>query len=255
MSFNVIIPVRLASKRLPGKALLDIHGKPMLQHVYERALQSGAERVVIATDDEQIEKVALGFHAEVCMTHSDHATGTERIAEAVVAMGWDDEDIVVNVQGDEPMISPSLIAQVAKDLETHDNVKVTTACAKIDCLKDIFNPNLVKVVFNHRGYAMYFSRAPIPWIQGEFQYALSEEDGKIEGHHYGHIGLYAYRAGFLETFLEWEGCPEERLEQLEQLRILWYGAKMHVAVTQEKRSIGVDTQADLDLVRELMKKK
>jgi 3-deoxy-manno-octulosonate cytidylyltransferase (CMP-KDO synthetase) len=253
MSFNVIIPVRFDSTRLPGKALVDIHGKPMIQHVYERALQSGAEHVVIATDDERIEEAALGFHAEVCMTHSDHETGTERLAEAVVALGWEDDDIVVNVQGDEPMISPKLIAQVAHDLEKHDNVKVTTACAELAYMRDVFNPDLVKVVFNRRGYAMYFSRAPIGWEQGVFDYGQLDSDAQLTTKHYGHIGVYAYRAGFLQTFLEWEGCPEESQEKLEQLRILWYGGKIHVAITEEKRSIGVDTPEDLEQVRALMK--
>ncbi|MDF1759027.1 MAG: 3-deoxy-manno-octulosonate cytidylyltransferase [Coxiellaceae bacterium] len=253
MTFSVIIPVRYESGRFPGKALEDIHGQPMIQHVYTRAIESGADTVVIATDDERIKKVAEGFNAQVCMTSVDHETGTQRLAEAVVALDWDDDDIVVHLQGDEPMICPKLIAQVAHDLEEHDNVKVTTLCRPIDNMLEIFDPNTVKVVINHRGYAQYFSRAPIPWVQGEFDYN-NIEDKKVSGHHFAHIGLYAYRVGFLQKYLEMEGCPEEPLEQLEQLRVLWFGGKVHVAVTDETVSVGVDTPADLERVRQLMKK-
>lgn len=252
--FSVIIPVRFASSRFPGKPLQDIHGKPMIQHVYERAIESGADNVVIATDDHRIQECAQGFNAQVCMTSADHETGTQRLAEAVVALGWDDDDIVVHLQGDEPMICPKLIAQVAEDLQTHDNVKVTTLCRPIENLKEIFDPNTVKVVINHRGYAMYFSRAPIPWIQGEFDYDKVTDVKIKDGHHFAHIGIYAYRAGFLQKYLEMEGCPEEPMEQLEQLRVLWYGGKVHVAVSRESVSMGVDTPQDLEQVRELMKK-
>ncbi len=253
MDFKVIIPVRYESSRFPGKPLEDINGKPMIEHVYNRAVESGAETVVIATDDDRIREVCEGFKAQVCMTSEDHETGTQRLAETVVALEWEDDDIVVHLQGDEPMICPTLISQVAQDLEDHDNVKVTTLCRPIDNMLEIFDPNTVKVVINHRGYAEYFSRAPIPWIQGEFDYNKIE-DKKIDGHHLAHIGLYAYRVGFLQKYLEWEGCPEEPMEQLEQLRVLWFGGKVHVAIGKESASMGVDTPADLERVRQLMKK-
>jgi 3-deoxy-manno-octulosonate cytidylyltransferase (CMP-KDO synthetase) len=251
--FRVIIPVRYDSSRFPGKPLEDIHGKPMIQHVYELGLQSGAEDVVIATDDERIAKAAEKFGAKVCMTSVDHETGTQRLAEAVVALDWDDDDVVVHLQGDEPMICPKLIAQVAVDLQEHDNVNVATLCRPIDNILDIFDPNTVKVVINHRGYAEYFSRAPIPWVQGEFDYN-NITDRRIEnGHHLAHMGLYAYRVGFLQKYLEMEGCPEGPMEQLEQLRVLWHGGKVHVAIAKDAVSQGVDTPEDLQRVRQLMK--
>lgn len=251
MSFQVVIPVRYDSKRLPGKALLEIAKKPMLQHVYERALQSGAESVVIATDDEKIKKVAEDFGATVCMTSSEHQSGTERIAEAVVALGYDEDEIVVNVQCDQPIIPPVVIHQVAMNLMQHDNIKVATLCEPITQIEDVLNPNIVKVVLNHRNFALYFSRAPIPWERGQFPPKVGDT---LRGEHFRHIGLYAFRVGFLQEYLSWERCALEDMESLEQLRVLWNGGRIHVGLAKEGVPVGVDTQEDLDKVRSLIEK-
>jgi 3-deoxy-manno-octulosonate cytidylyltransferase (CMP-KDO synthetase) len=246
MGFRVIIPIRYAAKRLPGKALIEIAKKPMVQHVYERALQSGAESVVIATDDERIQQVAEGFGATVCITSPEHPSGTERLAEAVVALGYDDDEIVVNVQGDQPLLPPSVIHQVANNLMMHDNTKVATLCAPITHAEQIINPNIVKVVMNRRGFALYFSRAPIAWEQGKYPPKANQT---LSGEHFRHIGLYAYRVGFLQEYLSWESCVLEEMESLEQLRVLWNGGRIHVAIAKEPVPIGVDTEADLDKIR------
>lgn len=252
MEFRVVIPVRYDSTRLPGKALLDIAGKPMIQHVYERAVASKAESVVIATDDQRIRKVAEGFGATVCMTSPEHKSGSERLAEAVVALGYSDDDVVVNVQGDEPMIPPGIISQVANDLLDHDNIKVATLCEPIKSVEDIFNPHIVKVAMNRRGYALYFSRAPIPWVRDQFP--LKPDQSFEITEHFRHIGTYAYRVGFLQEYVSWETCPLEQMESLEQLRVLWNGGRIHVSIAKEKAPIGVDTEEDLEKVRKLLKK-
>jgi 3-deoxy-manno-octulosonate cytidylyltransferase (CMP-KDO synthetase) len=253
MEFKVVIPARYESSRLPGKVLMDIHGKSMLAHVYERAVESGADQIIVATDDDRIRDEAKRLNAEVCMTAHDHPTGTHRIAEAVAAYEWDDKDVIVNLQADEPMVDPRLIKQVAEDLVTHDNVQVATVCEPITDMKSMFDPAVVKVVLNHRGYAMYFSRAPIPYDRSSFADWPEHASAKVSTHCHKHLGLYAYRVGFLPKYLEWEGCPEESLEVLEQLRVLWYGAKIHVAITKKQSNIGVDTPEDLEKVRLLMK--
>lgn len=251
MDFNVIIPARLTSTRLPGKVLLDIAGKPMIQHAYERAKESGALNVVIATDDEKIAEIAEDFGAEVCMTASTHQSGTERLSEAVVKLGFDEDDIIVGLQADEPLMPPQLIMQLAQNLEEHDHVKVATLAAKLKNTADLLNPNVVKVVLNHRHYAMHFSRAPIPWDRDQFQDIrhIDIEKTKLADGYCRHIGIYAYRAGFLETYANWSACAIEKLESLEQLRILWNGFKIHVGMTDTPIPAGVDTQADLDRVR------
>jgi 3-deoxy-manno-octulosonate cytidylyltransferase (CMP-KDO synthetase) len=253
MDFRVIIPVRYNSLRLPGKALLDIGGKPMIQHVYDKALASGAESVVIATDDERIKQAAEKFGATVCMTSTEHQSGSERIAEAIVALGYQNDDIVVNVQGDEPLIPPTIIKQVAQDLIDHDNIKVATLCEPIKNSEDLFNPDIVKVTINRRGYALYFSRAPIPWIRDQFP--LQEKQNLSTSEHFRHIGIYAYRAGFLQEYVAWESCPLEEMERLEQLRVLWHGGRIHVSIAKEKSPLGVDTEADLEKIRKLISKK
>jgi 3-deoxy-manno-octulosonate cytidylyltransferase (CMP-KDO synthetase) len=252
MEFRVVIPVRYKSTRLPGKALLDIGGKPMIQHVYERAVASKAESVVIATDDERIKKAAEEFGAVVCMTSPEHQSGSERLAEAVVALGYADDDIVVNVQGDEPFIPPEIISQVAQNLIDHDNIKMSTLCEPIKDSSDLFNPHVVKVAMNRRGYALYFSRAPIPWNRDQFP--LKEEQALTDSEHFRHIGIYAYRIGFLQEYVGWETCPLEQIESLEQLRVLWNGGRIHVGIAKEKAPIGVDTQEDLEKVRQLVSK-
>lgn len=246
MEFRVIIPVRYNSTRLPGKALADIAGKPMVQHVYERALDSGAVDVIIATDDKRIAEVAEGFGAIVCMTSTDHQSGSERLAEAVVALGLEDHEIVVCLQGDEPLIAPGVIRQLADDLDEHDNVKVATVCEPITELEDLFNPNVTKVVMNRRNYALYFSRAPIPWGRDNFN---DKQSIVLEGNYFRHVGLYAYRVGFLQEYMEWDACAPEAMESLEQLRILWQGCRIHMVVTKKNLPLGVDTEEDLERVR------
>lgn len=247
MEFHVIIPVRYASTRLPGKALLDIGGKPMVQHVYERAVASGAGEVVIATDDKRIAKAVESFGAHVCMTSTDHKSGTERLAEAVVVLGFEDDQIVVCLQGDEPLIPPDAIRQVAEDLDEHDNVKVSTMCVPIKNADELFNPNCTKVVMNRRNYAMYFSHAPIPWERDIFD--GDKKNIKLNGNYFLHVGLYAYRVGFVQEYLGWGACPAEELEALEQLRILWQGSRIHMVVAKTNIPPGVDTQEDLARVR------
>lgn len=252
MAFRVIIPVRYNSIRLPGKALADIAGKPMIQHVYERAIKSGAEAVVIATDHKQISKVAENFGAIVCMTSSDHQSGTERIAEAVVALGLEDDEIVIYLQGDEPLITPEAIRKLAEDLEEHDNVKAASLCTPITDIDELINPNTTKVVLNRRNYALYFSHAPIPWNRSTFN-INNKESIKLNGSHFRHVGIYAYRVGFLEEYLSWDSCSAEKIEALEQLRILWHGGRIHMVVTKEKCLPGIDTEEDLQRVRKYFK--
>ncbi len=251
MEFNVIIPARYASTRLPGKVLLDIGGKSMLQRTYENAVNSGATNVVIATDDERIVEAAKGFDAHTLMTREDHETGAQRCAEAVVALDYDANDIVVNLQADEPLLKPDLIRKVAIDLAEHDNVRVTTLCDEITDAKELFDRDITKVVINRRNYAMYFSRGVIPWELNAFRDEKNIK--KLEGPHYRHIGLYAFRVGFLEDFMEWKTSPYEKLESLEQLRILWNGGRIHVTVINEKLPPGVDTPEDLEKIRKMVK--
>lgn len=248
--FRVIIPARYASTRLPEKVLLDIGGKPMVQHVYERACESGANSVVVATDDRRIADVCEKFGAPVCMTSEEHESGTSRLAEAVEALECEDDEIIVNVQADEPLIPPALINQVAEDLELHDNVKVATLCEPITDPEALFNPNVVKVVMNRRSYAMYFSRATIPWDRDGFQDREHLDPERLM--HFRHLGIYAYRVSFLRDYMSWADCPLESFERLEQLRILWNGGRIHVAVSKYKMPPGVDTEADLIRVREAL---
>ncbi|MCB1828546.1 MAG: 3-deoxy-manno-octulosonate cytidylyltransferase [Coxiellaceae bacterium] len=252
MEFRVIIPARYESERLPGKPLLDIAGKPMIQHVYERAVDSGADSVVIATDDSRIAEAAKGFGAPIIMTDSEHKTGTDRIAEACNALEYDDDDIVVGVQCDEPLIPPETIKQLAEDLYEHDNVKVASICEHLESVDELFNPNVVKVILNHRNYALYFSRAPIPWERGTFD---KKDTANVQlDAHFRHVGLYAYRVRFLSDYTEWSDAPIENLERLEQLRILWHGARIHMLVSKKRLPVGVDTEEDLARVREQLTK-
>lgn len=251
MGFRVIIPVRFHSTRLPGKPLVDIHGKPMVQLTYEQCIQSGADDVVIATDDDRVKEIAQGFGAHVVMTSASHTSGTERLAEAVNVLGYDDDDIVVNVQGDEPLIPPEVIHQVANNLSQHENVPVATLCEKISTPAILFDPGNVKVVMNKRGFALYFSRAPIAWEQGNFPL---KANGEFKGEHYRHIGIYAYRVGFLQKYFSWDPCPLEEMESLEQLRVLYQGSRIHVAIAKVNIPLGVDTEEDLELVRSRTKK-
>ncbi len=209
MSFTVVIPARYQSTRLPGKPLADIGGKPMVQLVYEQAIQAGADQVIIATDDERVEKAVKAFGGEVCMTSPDHESGTERLAEVVKLKNIPDDHIIVNVQGDEPLIPPSIISQVANNLAA-SQAPMATLAVEIEDEAEVFNPNAVKVLTDKDGYAMYFSRATIPWDRDNFA-----NGGKtIAQPLMRHIGIYAYRAGFINTYINWEPTALEKIECL-----------------------------------------
>ncbi|MCA6965891.1 3-deoxy-manno-octulosonate cytidylyltransferase [Pectobacterium carotovorum] len=247
MTFTVIIPARFASSRLPGKPLADINGKPMVVHVMERALESGAQRVIVATDHPDVEAAVQQAGGEVCLTRADHNSGTERLAEVIERYGFTDDDIIVNVQGDEPLIPSVIIRQVAENLAA-SKAGMATLAVPIETSEEAFNPNAVKVVTDAEGYALYFSRATIPWDREHF--AQSKET--IGDHFLRHIGIYAYRAGFVRRYVSWAPSQLEQIELLEQLRVLWYGEKIHVAVAKAVPSVGVDTPEDLARVRHVM---
>ena len=247
MSFIAIIPARYGSSRLPGKPLADINGKPMVVHVMERALESGAKRVIVATDHPEVVKAVEAAGGEVCMTRADHQSGTERLAEVIELCQFADDEIIVNVQGDEPLIPPVIIRQVAENL-ANSEAGMSTLAVPIETAEEAFNPNAVKVVRNAKGYAMYFSRAAIPWERDRF--AVSKET--IGDVFLRHIGIYAYRAGFIRQYVKWEPSELEHIELLEQLRVLWYGEKIHVDVAKAIPSVGVDTPEDLERVRAIL---
>jgi len=251
MSFKVVIPARYASTRLPGKPLLEIAGKPMIQHVYERAIESGADQVIIATDDDRIADAARSFSAEICTTSEHHSSGTERIAEVVRKYAWSGETIVVNLQGDEPRMPAELLAQVAKDMDTHPDASVTTWAAQISIREQLFDPHIVKVVTDAAGYALYFSRAPVPWHRDEFVRGKSglPQDTPFQRH----IGLYAYRSAFLQEYVDWPHSPLECAESLEQLRVLWHGRRIHVSEALREPGHGVDTRDDVCLIEQQFK--
>ncbi len=250
MNFHIIIPARYASSRLPGKPLSDIAGKPMVQHVYERACESGAESVTIATDDARIQSAAEAFDARVCMTSDRHQSGTDRLQEVVAQLKLPDEAIVVNVQGDEPLIPAAVINQVAANLAADEKASVATLCEPIESVEDFCNPNIVKVVTDTNGRALYFSRAPIPYPRDAFAGEGSALPEGLSARR--HIGIYAYRVGLLHRFVSWAQAPLERFESLEQLRVMWQGEVIHVAEACEAVPGGVDTEADLERVRLLL---
>jgi 3-deoxy-manno-octulosonate cytidylyltransferase (CMP-KDO synthetase) len=247
--FTALIPARYASTRLPGKPLADIAGKPMVVRVAERALAAGADRVVVATDDARIKAAVEAHGVAACLTAADHATGTDRLAEAARQLDLADDAIVVNVQGDEPLLSPGLIRAVADLLAAHPDAAIATACHPITDPAEAFNPNVVKVVLDATGHALYFSRATIPWARDAF---AGSRDILPQGLPlYRHYGLYAYRVRFLRAFPALAPAPIERFEALEQLRALWHGFRIVVEVTTGTPAPGVDTPADLDRVRAL----
>ncbi|MFP1943775.1 3-deoxy-manno-octulosonate cytidylyltransferase [Lonsdalea quercina] len=244
MTFTVIIPARFASSRLPGKPLADINGKPMVIHVMERAQESGAERVIVATDHPDVEQVVRQAGGEVCLTRPEHNSGTERLAEVIERYRLPDDEIIVNIQGDEPMIPPVIVRQVAENL-AGSRAGMATLAVPIVGSEDVFNPNAVKVVRDAEGYALYFSRAPIPWDRERF----AQSKDNVGDHFLRHIGIYAYRAGFVRRYVSWAPSQLEKIELLEQLRVLWYGEKIHVDVAKAIPSVGVDTPEDLERVR------
>ena len=246
-AFDVIIPARYASSRLPGKPLAEIAGKPMVQRVYERARKSAAQSVIIATDDMRVAEVVRGFGGEVCMTSPDHASGTDRLQEVAANLGVAEDRILVNVQGDEPLIPPAVINQVAKNLAENTDAGVATLAEPIVTVEDFLNPNIVKLVAEASGLARYFSRAPIPWPRDAFARDQSSLPPGLNPRR--HIGIYAYRAGLLNHFVGWPMAPIEESEALEQLRFLYNGHAIHVADACEDVPGGVDTAQDLERMR------
>lgn len=247
-AFKVVIPARFASTRLPGKPLLDIGGKPMVIRVAEQAAQSGTQQIIIATDHQPIIDAAQKHGFQACMTRPDHSSGTDRIAEVSAQQGWADDTIVVNVQGDEPLIPPSLISAVAQHLHDHPDCAIATACHPIHEETFMRNPNIVKVVLDKHGNALYFSRAPIPWPRDAYaqNQPLPQNVTVLR-----HIGIYAYRAGFLRAYGQLAPSIIEQVESLEQLRALYHGYKIGVTKTNQAPPSGVDTEQDLQVVRRL----
>jgi 3-deoxy-manno-octulosonate cytidylyltransferase (CMP-KDO synthetase) len=241
LKFQVIIPARYASTRFAGKPLADLQGKPMVVHVCERAKKSGAAAVHVATDDERIAAAVRSYGHSVVMTRADHPSGTDRLAEAAQKLRLKDSDIVVNVQGDEPLISPKLISQVARILAKNRAASVSTACHAIHDEASLASPNVVKVVLDREGYALYFSRSRIPFPR--------EGAAKC----YRHAGIYGYRVAFLKKYARLKPSPLEKSEALEQLRALWHGYRIAVAVSETEIPPGVDTPQDLEAVRRMVK--
>ncbi|MCK4709523.1 MAG: 3-deoxy-manno-octulosonate cytidylyltransferase [Gammaproteobacteria bacterium] len=244
--FKIVIPSRYASSRFPAKPLVDLCGKPLVQHVYDCACKTGADTVVIATDDKRIADVAEKFGANVCMTSANHASGTDRIVEVAEKMGWKDEDVVVNLQGDEPLTPEKIIVQVANNLYANPDAVCATLSAALSSRDEITNPNVVKVVADKNGFAMYFSRADIPYDRDQ---TIPVDD---LSEYQRHIGIYAYRVGFLKEYTQMPVCTLEKHEALEQLRILWNGKKIHVAEAIELPGHGVDTPEDLEQVKAIL---
>jgi 3-deoxy-manno-octulosonate cytidylyltransferase (CMP-KDO synthetase) len=240
VTFHVVIPARYASTRFPGKPLAELAGKPMVVRVCERARASGASAVLVATDDARVAEAVRAHGHRALMTRAEHASGTDRIAEAVEQLQLAESEIVVNVQGDEPLIAPALIAQVARSLQERSAASVTTACHAIREPAELANPNVVKVVLDAEGYALYFSRARIPYPR------------EPHGSWYRHAGIYGYRVGFLRKFSALAAAPLEKAEALEQLRVLWHGYRIGVVVSETEIPPGVDTPADLEAVRRLL---
>ena len=248
MSFTVLVPARLASTRLPNKPLADIAGLPMVVRVAQRAMQSGTTRIVVAGDDASIVAACQAHGVEAILTRQDHPSGTDRLAEACEQLGLDGDEIVVNVQGDEPLIDPALIDAVAAALAAHPDAAMSTAAHEIDSLADFLNPNVVKAVLDARGHALYFSRAPIPWWRdgsaGGARPSALPSPAPLR-----HIGIYGYRAGFVRQFPSLPPAPVEATEALEQLRALWHGYRIMVHVSDVAPGPGIDTPEDLSRVR------
>jgi len=252
MAFSIVIPARYASTRLPGKPLLPINGKPMLQHVYERACASDAHQVIIATDDQRIQQAAEQFGATVCLTAGTHRSGTERIAEVIDKHNVAEDEVIVNLQGDEPLMPAICLNQVADALAGAADASISTLCAPIDTAHELFDPHIVKVVRDANDYALYFSRAPIPWHRDE--YVSTQDVLPSDGTPYfRHIGLYAYRAAYIKEYLRSPVCPLENAEALEQLRTLWHGHRIIVPLAAEMPGPGIDTEADLQKVEKLLR--
>lgn len=252
MSYTIVIPARYASTRFPGKPLVDIAGKTMLHRVYKQCLKTKASKIVVATDDARIEKEAINIGAQVCLTQSEHQSGTARIGEVIQTLNLNDDEIVVNVQGDEPFIPSSIIDQVAGNMALYTEADMATLAVPIEDADEVFNPNAVKVVTDKNGYALYFSRAPVPYDRDNFANQPVNQIGK---YYLRHIGLYAYRADFVRQYLNWPASPLEEAESLEQLRVLWHGEKIHVGIANQTPPAGIDTPEDLANAIEYLKSK
>lgn len=242
MPFKVVIPARHGASRLPGKPLRLIAGRPMIQHVYQRALDSGAAEVIIATEHELVAQMARSFGATVCMTGAHHLTGTDRIAEVVAQKAWSDDTVIVNLQGDEPTMPAVNVARVAENLQARTTAPVATLCTPVGTVEELLDPNVVKVVCDRDELALYFSRAPIPWHR---EGGFSHDAGMPPGLWLRHLGIYAYRAGALRAFAALAPCEPERQESLEQLRFQWGGIRIHVGDAPALPGSAVDTEADL----------
>lgn len=245
--FHAVIPARFGSTRLPGKPLLDIAGKPMVIRVYERALESGAESVVIATDDQRIAEAAEQAGARWVMTSAHHPSGTDRLQEVAAKAGWGDDEIIVNVQGDEPLIPAAVINQVADNLARNPGASMATLAEPLHDVTQFSNPNIVKLVRDHQNMALYFSRACLPWARDAFRDGITAFPAPEM--YMRHLGIYAYRVRFLHQYVGWQPCLLEQLEALEQLRALYYGARIHVDLAAANLPPGVDTAEDLERVR------
>lgn len=249
MSFTIIIPARYASTRLPRKPLLDIAGKPMIQHVWEQAQKTNAKRVIVATDHTEIAQAVEKFGGEICLTSDKHTSGTERLAEVIDKTALPENEIIVNIQGDEPLIPPIIVQQVADNLARYQ-VNMATLAVKIFTKEELLNPNVVKAVTDNNGMALYFSRAIIPFPRDQIKQC---SDSFITAQNYlRHLGIYAYRAGFIKQYVAWQPTALEQLESLEQLRALWYGEKIHIDIASQVPQVGVDTAEDLERVRQIL---
>lgn len=243
---HIVIPARYGSSRFPGKPLKYIAGKTMIEHVYRQAEKSGFESITVATDDQRIASCVAGFSGTAMMTREDHPSGTDRLAEVATLLDWDDDDIVINVQGDEPLIPPETISYLA-ELSENSEAPLSTLACQIHEARDVFNPNIVKVVMDHRGYAHYFSRAPIPYNRDHF--AEQSLGGTA---YFRHIGIYAYRVKTLKKIPTLSISPLEQAESLEQLRPMYHGIEIQVGILEQAPPHGVDTAEDLAQVEAIL---
>ncbi len=250
--FKVVIPARYASTRLPGKPLLDLGGRPMIAWVHDAALASGAEQVVVATDDERIGAACQALGADVAMTRTDHVSGTDRVAEVATERGWALDAIVINIQGDEPLLPPRLVRQVAKLLDAEPDAQMATLITPVNTVAEWLDPNMVNVVSDRAGRALYFSRAPIPWVREHNGAGDTTPAGPPPGA-MRHVGLYGYRVSALRQLTAEPPCELERIEQLEQLRALWLGFTILTAPACQEPPRGVDTPADLEQLRSIVR--
>lgn len=246
MNFRVVIPARFASQRLPGKPLITLAGKPMIRHVWEKAEQSGASETIIATDDNRIAEACSAFGAEVCMTAQSHVSGTDRINEVAALRGWSDESVVVNLQGDEPLMPPANIRQVAETLHANEAADLATLCTPVRSQGEYLDPAVVKLVLDRRGRALYFSRRPVP--------AVRDDSESRPGCALRHLGLYAYRVAALRRLAKADACELEQAERLEQLRALWLGMVIQVDTARVVPDRGVDTEEDAAAVARILEK-